>query len=124
MVLCIEERRRRFWWDFAIANRSGARRRESTFTQDWQEASTRLLRETAFKPEDSNALDGNTERGKVESGAMGRIFFLEKLLEAACTSGEDTPSESSWSQKHLQERLWPQRKLVDITADDNRDLPQ
>ncbi len=62
-----------FWW-IRYRDRSGARRRESTFTQDWQEAQ-RLLRER-LQARDSNALDV-IRKGEKLSLEQWADFFLE-----------------------------------------------
>src|SRR5258706_12569814 len=61
-----------FWW-IRYRDRSGARRRESTFTQDWQEAQ-RLLRER-LQARESNGLDVIREGEKL-SLEQRADFFL------------------------------------------------
>jgi len=62
-----------FWW-IRYRDRSGARQRESTFTQDWQEAQ-QLLRER-LQARDSNVLDV-VRKGEKLSLEQWADFFLE-----------------------------------------------
>lgn len=88
-----------FWW-IRYRDRSGARRRESTLTKDWQEAQ-QMLRER-LQARDNNVLDV-IRRGEKLSLGCRADFFLEKLLETTHASREDTRSKSS-SNEAPQER--------------------
>ena len=85
-----------FWW-IRYRDRSGARRRESTFTQDGQEAQ-QLLRER-LQARDSNVLDVVRRGEKLSLGAMGG-FLLGKLFETARASREDAPGKSKSRKAH------------------------
>jgi len=94
-------------------DRSGARRRESTFTQDWQEAQ-RLLRER-LQARDSNALDV-IRKGEKLSLEQWADFFLENYSKPPVRA-EKTHQVNLRVAKHLK-NAFASRKLVDITADD------
>lgn len=101
-----------FWW-IRYRDRSGARRRESTFTQDWQEAQ-RLLRER-LQARDSNALDV-IRKGEKLSLEQWADFFLENYSKPPVRA-EKTHQVNLRVSKHLK-NAFASRKLVDITADD------
>ena len=101
-----------FWW-IRYRDRSGARRRESTFTQDWQEAQ-RLLRER-LQARDSNALDV-IRKGEKLSLEQWADFFLENYSKPPVRA-EKTHQVNLRVAKHLK-TAFASRKLVDITADD------
>jgi hypothetical protein len=101
-----------FWW-IRYRDRSGARRRESTFTQDWQEAQ-RLLRER-LQARDSNALDV-IRKGEKLSLEQWADFFLENYSKPPVRA-EKTHQVNLRVAKHLK-NAFASRKLVDITADD------
>jgi integrase len=101
-----------FWW-IRYRDRSGARRRESTFTQDWQEAQ-RLLRER-LQARDSNALDV-IRKGEKLSLEQWADFFLENYSKPPVRA-EKTHQVNLRVAKHLK-HAFASRKLVDITADD------
>src|SRR6266446_4455540 len=101
-----------FWW-IRYRDRSGARRRESTFTQDWQEAQ-RLLRER-LQARDSNALDV-IRKGEKLSLEQWADFFLENYSKPPVRA-EKTHQVNLRVAKHLK-NAFASRKMVDITADD------
>src|SRR5712671_2370918 len=101
-----------FWW-IRYRDRSGARRRESTFTQDWQEAQ-RLLRER-LQARDNNALDV-IRKGEKLSLEQWADFFLENYSKPPVRA-EKTHQVNLRVAKHLK-NAFASRKLVDITADD------
>jgi len=101
-----------FWW-IRYRDRSGARRRESTFTQDWQEAQ-RLLRER-LQARDGNALDV-IRKGEKLSLEQWADFFLENYSKPPVRA-EKTHQVNLRVAKHLK-NAFASRKLVDITADD------
>jgi hypothetical protein len=101
-----------FWW-IRYRDRSGARRRESTFTQDWQEAQ-RLLRER-LQARDNNALDVIRKGEKLSLGQWAD-FFLENYSKPPVRA-EKTHQVNLRVAKHLK-NAFASRKLVDITADD------
>ena len=101
-----------FWW-IRYRDRSGARRRESTFTQDWQEAQ-QLLRER-LQARNSNVLDV-VRKGEKLSLEQWADFFLENYSKPPVRA-EKTHQVNLRVAKHLK-NAFASRKLVDITADD------
>lgn len=101
-----------FWW-IRYRDRNGARRRESTFTQDWQEAQW-LLRER-LQARDGNALDV-LRKGEKLSLEQWADFFLENYSKPPVRA-EKTHQVNLRVAKHLK-NAFASRKLVDITADD------
>jgi hypothetical protein len=69
----------RIWW-IRYRDRNGTRRRESTFTADWDEAQKRLR--DRLQSRDDNVLE---ERRVLEFWAMGGSF-LGKLFQATHAS--------------------------------------
>jgi integrase len=101
-----------FWW-IRYRDRSGARRRESTFTQDWQEAQ-QLLRER-LQARDSNVLDV-VRKGEKLSLEQWADFFLENYSKPPVRA-EKTHQVNLRVAKHIK-GAFGSRKLVEITADD------
>jgi integrase len=101
-----------FWW-IRYRDRNGLRRRESTFTQDWQEAQ-QLLRER-LQARDSNVLDV-IRKGEKLSLEQWVDFFLENYSKPPVRA-EKTHQVNLRVAKHLKS-AFASRKLVDITADD------
>jgi hypothetical protein len=101
-----------FWW-IRYRDRSGVRRRESTFTQDWQEAQ-QLLRER-LQARDSNVLDV-VRKGEKLSLEQWADFFLENYSKPPVRA-EKTHRVNLRVAKHLKS-AFASRNLVDITADD------
>jgi integrase len=101
-----------FWW-IRYRDRNGSRRRESTFTEDWQEAQ-QLLRER-LHARDNNVLDV-IRKGEKLSLEQWADFFLENYSKPPVRA-EKTHQVNLRVAKHLKAAFAP-RKLVDITADD------
>jgi hypothetical protein len=101
-----------FWW-IRYRDRSGARRRESTFTQDWQEAQ-QLLRER-LQARDNNVLDV-IRKGEKLSLEQWADFFLENYSKPPVRA-ERMHQVNLRVAKHIKGAFGP-RKLVEITADD------
>jgi hypothetical protein len=101
-----------FWW-IRYRDRTGARRRESTFTQDWQEAQ-QPLRER-LQARDNNVLDV-IRKGEKLSLEQWVDFFLENYSKPPVRA-EKTHQVNLRVAKHLKS-AFVSRKLVDITADD------
>lgn len=101
-----------FWW-IRYRDRSGERRRESTFTRDWQEAQL-ILRER-LQARDNNVLDV-IRKGEKLSLEQWADFFLENYSKPPVRA-EKTHQVNLRVAKHLKS-AFASRKLVDITADD------
>jgi hypothetical protein len=101
-----------FWW-VCYRDRNGSRRRESTFTQDWQEAQ-QLLRER-LQARDNIVLDV-IRKGEKLSLEQWADFFLENYSKPPLRA-EKTHQVNLRVAKHLKS-AFASRKLVDITADD------
>ena len=101
-----------FWW-IRYRDRSGVRRRESTFTKDWQEAQG-MLRER-LHARDNNVLDV-IRKGEKLSLEQWADFFLENYSKPPVRA-EKTHQVNLRVAKHLKS-AFASRKLVDITSDD------
>jgi integrase len=101
-----------FWW-IRYRDRNGSRRRESTFTKDWQEAQ-RILRER-LQASDNNVLDV-IRKGEKLSLEKWADFFLENYSKPPVRA-EKTHQVNLRVTKHLKS-AFGSRKLLDITADD------
>ena len=101
-----------FWW-IRYRDRNGSRRRESTLTEDWQEA-RQLLRER-LHARDNNVLDV-IRKGEKLSLEQWADFFLENYSKPPVRA-EKTHQVNLRVGKHLK-AAFGSRKLVDITADD------
>ena len=101
-----------FWW-IRYRDRNGTRRRESAFTQDWQEAQ-QLFRER-LQARDSNVLDV-VRKGEKLSLEQWADFFLENYSKPPVRA-EKTHQVNLRVAKHIKGAFGP-RKLVEITADD------
>src|SRR5260370_19956439 len=101
-----------FWW-IRYRDRSGVRRRESTFTKDWQEAQ-RMVR-GRLEARDSNGLDV-IRKGEKLSMEQWADFFRE-IYSKPPVRAEKTHQVNLRVAKHLKS-AFASRKLVDITADD------
>jgi hypothetical protein len=106
-----QERSNLLW--IRYRDRNGTRRRESAFTQDWQEAQ-QLLRER-LQARDSNVLDV-VRKGEKLSLEQWADFFLENYSKPPMRA-EKTPQVNLRVAKLIKRAFGP-RKLVEITADD------
>lgn len=99
------------WW-IRYRDRNGVRRRESTWTQDWNEAQ-RKLRER-LQARDDNILD-TVKKGESMSFGEWADFFLENYSKPPLRA-ESTHEINMRVTKHLKP-VFGMSKLVDITAD-------
>lgn len=102
----------KFWW-MTYRDRDGSRRRESTFTEDWQEAQKKLR-------ERLQARDGNmlqvVRKGENFTFGEWANFFLENYSKPPIREPK-THTANSRAAKHLK-NAFGTRRLVDVTADD------
>lgn len=102
----------KFWW-MAYRDRDGSRRRESTFTEDWQEAQKKLR-------ERLQARDGNilqvVRKGENLTFGEWADFFLDNYSKPPVREPK-THSANSRAAKHLKS-AFATRRLVDVTADE------
>ena len=101
----------RVWW-IRYRDRNGVRRRESTLTEDWNEAQ-RKLRER-LQARDDNILDA-VKKGESMSFGEWADFFLENYSKPPLRA-ESTHEINMRVAKHLKP-VFGVSKLVDITAD-------
>jgi integrase len=99
------------WW-IRYRDRNGVRRRESTLTEDWNEAQ-RKLRER-LQARDDNILD-TVKKGESMSFGEWADFFLENYSKPPLRA-ESTHEINMRVTKHLKP-VFGMSKLVDITAD-------
>lgn len=99
------------WW-IRYRDRNGVRRRESTWTEDWNEAQ-RKLRER-LQARDDNILD-TVKKGESMSFGEWADFFLENYSKPPLRA-ESTHEINMRVTKHLKP-VFGMSKLVDITAD-------
>ncbi len=102
----------KFWW-MAYRDRDGSRRRESTFTEDWQEAQKKLR-------ERLQARDGNilqvVRKGENLTFGEWADFFLDNYSKPPAREPK-THTANSRAAKHLK-NAFATRRLVDVTADE------
>src|SRR5713226_1920444 len=101
----------RFWW-MCYRERDGSRRRESTFTEDWNEAHKRLR--DRLQARDNNILDV-VKKGESLSFGQWTDFFLENYSKPPMRA-EKTHEVNLRAAKHLK-NAFASSRLVDITAD-------
>ena len=101
----------RFWW-MCYRERDGSRRRESTFTEDWNEAHKRLR--DRLQARDNNILDV-VKKGESLSFGQWADFFLENYSKPPMRA-EKTHEVNLRAAKHLK-NAFASSRLVDITAD-------
>jgi integrase len=101
----------RIWW-IRYRDRSGVRRRESTLTEDWNEAHKRLRER--LQARDNNVLDV-VKKGESLSFGQWADFFLENYSSPPMRA-EKTHEINVRVAKHLK-GAFGTRRLVDITAD-------
>ena len=99
------------WW-IRYRDRNGVRRRESTHTEDWNEAQ-RKLRER-LQARDDNILD-TVKKGESMSFGEWADFFLENYSKPP-RRAESTHEINMRVAKHLKP-VFGMSKLVDISAD-------
>ncbi len=99
------------WW-IRYRDRNGVRRRESTHTEDWNEAQ-RKLRER-LQARDDNILD-TVKKGESMSFGEWADFFLENYSKPPLRA-ESTHEINMRVAKHLKP-VFGMSKLVDISAD-------
>jgi integrase len=101
----------RVWW-IRYRDRNGVRRRESTYTKDWDEANRRLRER--LQARDNNILDV-VKKGESLRFGQWADFFLENYSKPPIRAGK-THEINLRAAKHLKESFASAR-LVDITAD-------
>jgi integrase len=101
----------RVWW-IRYRDRNGARRRESTQTEDWNEAQKRLRER--LQARDNNVLDV-VKKGESLSFGQWAEVFLENYSKPPLRA-ERTHDINRRAAKHLNSAFGASR-LVDITAD-------
>ncbi len=101
----------RIWW-IRYRDRNGIRRRESSLTQDWNEAHKRLRER--LQARDDNVLEV-VKRGESLSFGQWADFFLENYSKPPMRA-DKTHEINLRAAKHLKGAFGPSR-LVDITAD-------
>jgi len=99
-----------FWW-IRYRDRSGARRRESTFTQDWQEAQ-RLLRER-LQARDNNALDVIRKGEKLSLGQWAD-FFLENYSKQVLVNVTSNPPFPACSTGFYSQYCWNNTYAINL----------
>jgi integrase len=102
----------KIWW-IRYRDRNGVRRRESTFTEDWNEAHKRLRERLLAR--DNNILDV-VRKGESLNFGQWADFFLENYSKPPMRA-ERTHQVNLRVAKHLKSAFGT-RRLVDITADD------
>ena len=101
----------RFWW-MRYRERDGSCRRESTFTEDWNEAHKKLR--DRLQARDNNILDV-VKKGESLSFGQWADFFLENYSKPPMRA-EKTHEVNLRAAKHLK-NAFASSRLVDITAD-------
>jgi len=101
----------RVWW-MRYRDRSGTRKRESTQTEDWDEAQKRLRER--LQARDNNVLDV-VKKGESLSFGQWADCFLENYSKPPLRA-ERTHEINQRAAKHLNSAFGASR-LVDITAD-------
>jgi hypothetical protein len=101
----------RVWW-IRYRDRNGIRRRESTQTEDWNEAQKRLR--DRLQARDNNVLD-IVKKGESLSFGQWADFFLENYSKPPMRA-EKIHEINARAAKHLNSAFGTSR-LVDITAD-------
>lgn len=101
----------RVWW-IRYCDRNGIRRRESTQTEDWNEAQKRLR--DRLQARDNNVLD-IVKKGESLSFGPWVDFFLDNYSKPPMRA-EKTHEVNARAAKHLKSAFGTSR-LVDITAD-------
>jgi hypothetical protein len=81
----------KIWW-MRYRDKDGVRQRESTLTEDWDEAQKRLRER--LQARDNNTLPA-LRRGQDLTFGEWSDFYLEKFLPAAIPRAEDPRSESA-----------------------------
>jgi integrase len=99
------------WW-IRYRDRNGIRRRESTLTEDWNEAQQRLRKR--LQARDDNILD-TVKKGESMSFGEWADFFLEYYSKPPLRA-DSTHEINVRVTKHLKP-VFGMSKLVDITAD-------
>jgi integrase len=102
----------KFWW-ICYRDRAGKRQRESTFTEDWQEAQ-KMLR-TRLDARDSNVLQV-VRKGESLSFGEWADFFLENYSKPPVRQ-PGTHSANLRCVQHLKKAFATQR-LIDVGADE------
>lgn len=100
------------WW-IRYRDRNGERRRESTWTEDWNEAQRRLR--DRLRARDENILDV-VRKGESLNFGQWVDFFLENYSKPPMRAGR-THEINLRVAKHLKS-AFAKRRLVDVTADD------
>ena len=101
----------RVWW-IRYRDRNGVRRRESTLTEDWNEAQKRLR--DRLQARDNNVLDV-VKKGESLSFGQWADFFLETYSKPPMRA-EKTHEINLRAVKHLK-GAFSSNSLVDLTAD-------
>src|SRR3984893_10609742 len=101
----------RVWW-VRYRDRNGIRRRESTLTEDWNEAQKRLR--DRLQARDNNILDV-VKKGEALSFGQWAYFFLETYSKPPMRA-EKTHEINLRAVKHLK-GAFASSSLVDLTAD-------
>ena len=101
----------KFWW-IRYRDRDGRRRRESTFTNDWQEAQQKL--QQRLRARDENVLD-IVRKGESFTFGQWTDLFLENYSKPPVRAVK-THSANLWAAKYLKS-AFATRRLTDITAD-------
>ncbi|MGH9826032.1 MAG: tyrosine-type recombinase/integrase, partial [Blastocatellia bacterium] len=101
----------RVWW-IHYRDRNGIRRRESTQTEDWNEAQKRLRER--LQARDNNVLDV-VKKGESLNFGQWADFFLENYSKPPMRA-EKTHKINERAAKHLNS-MFASSRLVDVTAD-------
>ena len=101
----------KFWW-IRYRDRDGSRRRESTFTNDWQEAQQKLRQR--LRARDENVLD-IVRKGESFTFGQWTDLFLENYSKPPVRASK-THSANLRAAKYLKS-TFATRRLTDITAD-------
>ena len=101
----------KFWW-IRYRDRDGSRRRESTFTNDWQEAQHKLRQR--LRARDENVLD-IVRKGESFTFGQWTDLFLENYSKPPVRAVK-THSANLRAAKYLKS-AFATRRLTDITAD-------
>jgi len=102
----------KFWW-ICYRDRTGKRQRESTFTEDWQEAH-RMLR-TRLEARDGNVLQVVRKRESLSFGEWAD-FFLENYSKPPVRQ-PGTHSANIRCVQHLK-KAFATRRLINVGADE------
>jgi len=88
----VRRKETRFWW-MCYRERDGTRRKESTFTEDWNEANKKLRE----RLQAHQGKQHSTDRPKGRELNLRRVggFVLRKLFQAAHSGTENTWGQSA-----------------------------